>query len=200
MFTIKIVGTDLLQKHIDELKTELPQAICEAVIESLWLVGNVAVTKFMLQGQPYGAFKGQYQNIINAKRLTNRSYRLARSLVGKGQAGNAMNAEGRAVIESQNMDITIGSLSTAVPYAKIHEEGGVTSPHIIRSKSGKMLRWYDKSGNPVFARVVNHPGSNIPARPYLNPALNDPDTSKGINLVFNNRMKRMLVKHKLIAA
>lgn len=58
-----------------------------------------------------------------------------------------------------------------VPYAAIHEFGGRTSAHVIRPRRAKALRWYDGEGNPVFARYVNHPGSVIPARPYLRPAI-----------------------------
>ncbi len=61
--------------------------------------------------------------------------------------------------------------SEGVPYAKIHEFGGTTKPHVIMARNAKALAFINGSGDQVFARFVNHPGSVIPARPYLRPAL-----------------------------
>ncbi|MBK0062392.1 MULTISPECIES: phage virion morphogenesis protein [unclassified Acinetobacter] len=47
-------------------------------------------------------------------------------------------------------------------YAAIHHLGGKTKPHIIKPKNKKALAF----GGGVY-KQVNHPGSNIPARPYL---------------------------------
>ena len=47
-------------------------------------------------------------------------------------------------------------------YAAIHHFGGRTKPHVIRAKNAKALAL---PGGP--RRSVNHPGSNIPARPFL---------------------------------
>lgn len=49
-----------------------------------------------------------------------------------------------------------------VVYAAIHQLGGRTGPHVIRPRRKKALAF----GGRVF-RSVNHPGSNIPARPFL---------------------------------
>jgi hypothetical protein len=42
-------------------------------------------------------------------------------------------------------------------YAEWHHEG--TRPHVIRPKNAKVLRWTNKQGKSVFARVVHHPGT-----------------------------------------
>ena len=47
-------------------------------------------------------------------------------------------------------------------YARIHQEGGKTKPHDIEPHSAKALYF-----NGTFAKRVRHPGSDIPARPYL---------------------------------
>ena len=47
-------------------------------------------------------------------------------------------------------------------YAAIHQFGGKTKPHIIRPRNKKALAF----GGRVV-KSVNHPGSNIPARPFL---------------------------------
>ena len=54
------------------------------------------------------------------------------------------------------------AVGTNVAYAAIHQFGGKTGPHVIRPKKKKAL----KTPYGLF-RKVNHPGSKIPARPYL---------------------------------
>lgn len=67
--------------------------------------------------------------------------------------------------------LTAGSPS--VPYAGIQEFGGRTRPHrIAPKKPGGVLRWFS-GGAAVFSRFVNHPGSKIPARPYMQPAVRE---------------------------
>jgi phage gpG-like protein len=83
-----------------------------------------------------------------------------------------------------------GRIGTNVEYAAIHEYGGQTRPHKIEArhagalmfpssgfvgplrltKSGKMAK-RQTGGSLVFRQSVNHPGSTIPARPYMRPAL-----------------------------
>lgn len=59
-----------------------------------------------------------------------------------------------------------------VPYAKIHEYGGVTGPHIIRAKNVDFLK-FTVGGNEVFRKQVNHPGSKIPERSYMRASLRE---------------------------
>jgi phage virion morphogenesis protein len=47
-------------------------------------------------------------------------------------------------------------------YAHIHQEGGQTKAHTIRPNLAKALRV-----NGRFFKKVEHPGSRIPARPYM---------------------------------
>lgn len=47
-------------------------------------------------------------------------------------------------------------------YARIHQAGGQTKAHEIKPTRKKALRF-----NGRLARTVNHPGSKIPARPFL---------------------------------
>lgn len=53
-------------------------------------------------------------------------------------------------------------VTTSVPYAAIHQFGGKTKPHVILPKTTKALAFGGK-----VVKKVNHPGSNIPARPFL---------------------------------
>lgn len=59
-----------------------------------------------------------------------------------------------------------------VPYARIHEFGGVTSPHVIAAKNSKSLAFV-WGGRQVFFKSVNHPGSRMPERSYMRSALNE---------------------------
>lgn len=107
--------------------------------------------------------------------------------VGTGRLRSSMRY---LVAEAEgNVVVTFGS---DVPYAAIHEFGGDTRPHEIRPKRKKALRFLTpgwggavrrtKSGKLArsqtdgaitFAQVVHHPGSHIPARPFLTPGVED---------------------------
>lgn len=63
------------------------------------------------------------------------------------------------VSDSDNDNALVG---TNVKYAAIHQFGGQTRPHEIRPRNKKALAF----GGRVVKKV-NHPGSDIPARPYL---------------------------------
>lgn len=56
------------------------------------------------------------------------------------------------------------------PAARIHEYGGKTRPHAINPINfpDGVLR-FNLNGKVVFAKYVFHPGSDIPARPYMRP-------------------------------
>ena len=57
--------------------------------------------------------------------------------------------------------VTVGSDRK---YAAIHQLGGKTPAHVIRPRPGKKALKIPGIG---FRTKVNHPGSKIPARPYL---------------------------------
>jgi hypothetical protein len=58
-------------------------------------------------------------------------------------------------------------------YSRILELGGVTPPHAIRPRRPDGVLAFERSGATIFARRVQHPGSHIPARPTLRPALEE---------------------------
>jgi phage gpG-like protein len=53
-------------------------------------------------------------------------------------------------------------VGTNVAYAAIHQFGGQTKPHVIKPRYKRALAF-----GGVIVRQVQHPGSNIPARPFL---------------------------------
>ena len=64
------------------------------------------------------------------------------------------------VTNISNDSITVGSDRK---YAAIHQLGGQTRAHVIKPRPGKKAL---KFGGKFYTKV-NHPGSKIPARPFL---------------------------------
>ena len=79
-------------------------------------------------------------------------------------------AGGLAASISAHYDATSATVGTNKPYAAIHQFGGKTRPHTIRPKGKKALAW---AGGKHPVKVVRHPGSDIPARPFLTLAEDD---------------------------
>lgn len=77
------------------------------------------------------------------------------------------------VAVSDNDSATVG---TNVEYAAIHQFGGKTKPHVILPRNKKALAF-----NGRVVKKVNHPGSDIPARPFL--ALTSDDEEKIVSTV-----------------
>jgi phage gpG-like protein len=90
----------------------------------------------------------------------------------KVRSGALLNSIGASKKVTENSDGTIsGEIGPqGIPYAAIHEFGGQTKPHQIKPRNAAALRFMGNAG-PQFAKFVNHPGSKIPARPYMRPAL-----------------------------
>lgn len=81
----------------------------------------------------------------------------------KRPGGKILQASGRlasSIVKA--VDASSATVGTNVKYAAIHQFGGQTKPHVIRAKNKKALFF---GGH--FAKSVNHPGSKIPARPFL---------------------------------
>lgn len=66
----------------------------------------------------------------------------------------------RSIVQRYDQDSAV--VGTNIVYARIHQMGGKTKPHVIRAKAKRAL-----SFGGIVVRQVNHPGSNIPARPFL---------------------------------
>lgn len=62
----------------------------------------------------------------------------------------------------QVSDSNSATVGTVKAYAAIHQFGGQTRPHVIKPRNKKALAF----GGRVV-KQVNHPGSKIPARPFL---------------------------------
>jgi len=85
----------------------------------------------------------------------------------------ALKASIRTAIETNRDAIHVRVFSSGdVKYAAIQEYGGQTPPHEIVPDKVKALAFM-VGGKQVFAKVVHHPGSKIPARSYMGSALAD---------------------------
>lgn len=62
----------------------------------------------------------------------------------------------------QDFDAHQAVVGTNKVYGPIQQFGGVTKPHVIKARTKRAL-----SFGGIVVRSVNHPGSNIPARPFL---------------------------------
>jgi phage gpG-like protein len=77
-----------------------------------------------------------------------------------------------------------------VPYAAIQEYGGKTAAHEILPDKARVLA-VALNGSRVFARRIQHPGSQIPERSYLRSALEDQgdDIAQGLTTVVTRLSK-----------
>lgn len=86
------------------------------------------------------------------------------------RTGNLFNSIFATVLtNNEGAEVYVGPNTDAVPYAMIQNYGGRTSPHVIRPR-GPWALHFQVNGEDVYASKVNHPGSVIPARPYVEPA------------------------------
>lgn len=86
---------------------------------------------------------GRFQNAVKQNKILQASGQLASSVVMSSSATQAI----------------VGSNKV---YAAIHQFGGKTRPHVIRARRAKALAF-----GGILRKSVNHPGSKIPARPFL---------------------------------
>ena len=57
-------------------------------------------------------------------------------------------------------------VTASMVYARIHNFGGKTEPHEIKARNGKALA-FGIEGKSILRKSVHHPGSDIPARPFM---------------------------------
>ena len=81
--------------------------------------------------------------------------------------GHSLLQSSGALVNSIQYLVTGGQVEVGsnLVYAAAHQFGVTTKAHKIRARRKKYLGWPGMTGHPV--KEVNHPGSEIPARPYL---------------------------------
>lgn len=97
--------------------------------------------------------------------------------LGIKREGMILQKSGRLISSIQAFsDNDSAVVGTNVEYAAIHQFGGKTKPHVILPRNKQALAF-----NGRVVKKVNHPGSDIPARPFL--MLTDEDEEKLLNTV-----------------
>lgn len=87
------------------------------------------------------------------------------------RTGTLLNSVQKHIIENGNtVTGTIGPEN--VPYAAIHEYGGIIPARRIEPRNAKVLSWMGGGGR-FFSKGHMIPATRIPARPYLQPALEE---------------------------
>jgi phage virion morphogenesis protein len=80
-----------------------------------------------------------------------------------GSTGHLLRDQSILYPSRRHIDTAEGTtLGSNLIYARIHQEGGQTKAHTIKPVQAKALRF-----NGRFAKKVSHPGSRVPARPYM---------------------------------
>jgi HK97 gp10 family phage protein len=122
------------------------------------------------------AMPGKLQTDLT-KRITTLALQLQAAVKQKlsGQvlkvgSGNLRDSIGYDVVTAATAVTGTVFSDITVKYARIQEYGGTTRPHVIEPRAGGVLA-FQIGGKTVFARRVNHPGSKIPARPFMRPTL-----------------------------
>jgi phage gpG-like protein len=115
-----------------------------------------------------------------AEKVDLRAQSLFTQVVDVNLSGGVLNVRSGALrdsiqVEASQQDNSIGAevfSNGDVPYAAIQELGGKTAAHEILPDKAQIIAFV-MNGKRVFARRVNHPGSQIPARSYLRSALEE---------------------------
>lgn len=104
--------------------------------------------KFDAEGQP--AWQALHPGTVAARRKA-------------GKDGKILQRDGAlAASITPFHDDNQAVVGTNVAYAAIHQFGGQTKPHVIKPRYKRALAF-----GGVIVRQVQHPGSKIPARPFL---------------------------------
>ena len=103
-----------------------------------------------------------------------------------GHAGKILQLTGsRASSLERDFGRNYAVVGTNKEYAAAHQFGATTKPHVIRARNGKAL----KIPGVGFRRSVNHPGSTIPARPFLGIG---PDDEKDLLDIFRDELHKAI--------
>ena len=82
-----------------------------------------------------------------------------------------------------------GEIGITVPYAAIHEYGVTVPARFIEPKNSTVLTWLDSGGERRFSKGHMVSGFTMPARPYMNPALEQSEDE--IIEIFQRRMSEL---------
>jgi hypothetical protein len=102
-------------------------------------------------------------------RASNRVGRLGIAAARRNLLPHTVTGETMRLLSVRNASARGVEWHDRAPQAAMLEEG--TRPHIIRPRRAKALRFLNRAGDVIFAKMVRHPGTR--ARPWLGPAITD---------------------------
>lgn len=160
----------------DEMSAALKQA--ESVFEQRMeaalrvvdpILGATATDRYM--GKDLGGRSSKPNPRSGPGTLRKQTGRLARSLTStRGRIANTGGAgEGIARITTEGAVVTL-TKGSRVPYAKLHEEGGT---HQVAAHERTITQAFGQPLDPPKTVQVSAHSRTVPARPYLEPALDD---------------------------
>lgn len=129
------------------------------------IMADAVEENFAREGRPAWQGLKPASWMSRAGALTKRGQVSAARFEKKVRGGKILQASGRlasSMTQSSSNDNAV--VGTNVKYAAIHQFGGQTKAHEIRPRNKRALAW---AGGRHPVRKVNHPGSKIPARPFL---------------------------------
>ncbi|WP_062789386.1 phage virion morphogenesis protein [Aquitalea pelogenes] len=129
------------------------------------IMADAVEQNFAEEGRPAWLGLKPSSWLSRAGALTKRGQVSAARFERKVRGGKMLQDSGRLASSiTPASDANSAQVGTNVKYAAIHQFGGQTSAHTIRPRNKKALAWAT-GRHPV--KQVNHPGSKIPARPFL---------------------------------
>jgi hypothetical protein len=135
----------------------------QAVVEYLASLPVELAAMILRKFQSRATEISQYikNTLLNGVLLNRKTGRLANSIVGR--------------VYSSKSKVTLSVASRGdVPYAGIYEHGGKIPPHIIRAKNASLLYFQGgRDGKMLALRQVDHPGTVVRARHYLEQGVQD---------------------------
>lgn len=134
------------------------------------IMGDEVEQNFAEEGRP--RWMGLARSTIEG-RVTSAAYRtkggilesgrISKSIANRFASHRILQQSGRLVSSIvQQADDHSAAVGTNVVYAAIQHFGGKTKAHKITARNKKALAF-----GGILVKSVNHPGSKIPARPYL---------------------------------
>ena len=160
--------------------------------------------RLSLEGQPalserLGAMPDRLRAAL-AEKVDALAQTLFAQVVGVNLSGGVLNTRSGSLRDSIRMQASQqdGAIGVEifsdgdVPYAAIQEYGGKTAAHEILPDKAQLLA-FAMNGKQVFARKIQHPGSQIPERSYLRSALEEQgdDIAQGLSNVVTSLSKNL---------
>lgn len=165
---------------MNRFASQVTKTLTGAMMLAFQAVGLKSTQEYMTRSHVISGGTGYNIGTAGSSKLNIRSGRLARSLIGGFDFSGGSGGQDESIREIQITGNTItGTYGSSVPYANIHEKGGTITgnPYLI-FRIGPF--WYKK-------RSVT-----IPARPFLEPALEDSETN--IHGIFQSAMEALAFK------